>query len=332
MLNPIMNTRAESPTMPQPDNFSLQEAFKVLLECKNRGELRKAIKESIYPAFEDDFRHFVITVSETDPPPLLGCSTLSAQDQEAIQSYLKEDPLAKLLLLQNEVSEQIYLRNENEAQTLFAFIAFKIKSVVQEETLAKSRAMVQGLLKSPSGIAVIAVINDTNNIVTSNQAFREIFDITSGTELPQNLVKVLEREQANLDTSKPEEDEGQWGREVSFFTLPKGTYKLYLVPLEVQSSNETSLWLLRIHPAADPFTKSNRLIEKAGLTWREMEICCLIHDGLGRNEIAERLFISAHTVKTHLKKIHKKLQVNSRTQLVAYLNQHADEAHDGGFA
>ena len=83
MLNPIMNTRAESPTMPQPDNFSLQEAFKVLLECKNRGELRKAIKESIYPAFEDDFRHFVITVSETDPPPLLGCSTLSAQDQEA---------------------------------------------------------------------------------------------------------------------------------------------------------------------------------------------------------------------------------------------------------
>jgi len=63
-----------------------------------------------------------------------------------------------------------------------------------------------------------------------------------------------------------------------------------------------------------------------------MEICCLIHDGLGRNEIAERLFISAHTVKTHLKKIHKKLQVNSRTQLVAYLNQHADEAHEGSFS
>jgi len=327
-----MNTKAESSPMAQSDNFSLQEAFKILLECKNRGELRKAIKENIYPAFEDDFRHFVITVSETEPPPLMGCSTLSAQDQEAIQSYLKEDPLAKLLLLQNEVSEQIYLRNENEAQTLFSFIAFKIKSVVQEEALAKSRAMVQGLLKSPSGIAVVAVIKDTKNIVTSNQAFREIFDITSGTELPQNLVKVLEREQANLDTSKPEEDEGKWGREVSFFTLPKGTYKLYLVPLEVQSSNDTDLWLLRIHPAADPFTKSNRLIEKAGLTWREMEICCLIHDGLGRNEIAERLFISAHTVKTHLKKIHKKLQVNSRTQLVAYLNQHADEAHDGGFA
>jgi len=327
-----MNTKAELPPMAQSGNFSFQEAFKVLLECKNREELSKAIKDRIYPAFEDDFRHFVIQVSETEPPPLVGCSSLSIQDQEIIRSYLEEDPLAKLLLLQNEVSEQIYLRDENEAQTLFSFLAYKIKSVVQEEALVKSRAMVQGLLKSPSGIAVVAVINDAKNVVTSNQAFREIFDINSGAELPQNLVKVLEREQAKLDASDPEEEVEKWGREVSFFTLPQGTYKLYLIPLEVQGLNDANLWLLRIHPAADPFTKSNRLIEKAGLTWREMEICCLIHDGLGRNEIAERLFISAHTVKTHLKKIHKKLQVNSRTQLVAYLNQHADEAPEGGFA
>jgi len=327
-----MNTKAEPPPLAQPGNFSLQEAFKVILECENREELGKVIKDYIYPAFEDDFRHFVIQVSKTNPPPLIGCSSLSIQDQTIIRSYLEDDSFAQLLLLQNEVSEQIYLRDENDAQTLFSFLLHKIKSVVLEEELVKSQAMVQGLLKSPSGIAVVAVINDMKKVVTSNQAFLEIFDITSGVELPQNLVKVLEREQATLDTSDPEEAAEKWGREVSFFTLPKGTYKLYLIPLEVRGLNNTGLWLLRIHPAADPFTKSNRLIEKAGLTWREMEICCLIHDGLGRNEIAERLFISAHTVKTHLKKIHKKLQVNSRTQLVAYLNQHADEAHDGSFS
>ena len=186
--------------------------------------------------------------------------------------------------------------------------------------------MVQGLLKSPSGIAVV---NGKREVVTSNPAFRDIFEIDSGAALPQNLIKVLEREQANLDASDFVED-GKWGKEVSFFTLPKGTYKLYLIPLKALGTRESELCLLRIHPAADPFTKSNRLIEKAGLTWREMEICCLIHDGLGRNEMAERLFISAHTVKTHLKKIHKKLEVNSRTQLVAYLNQHADAAHGEG--
>jgi DNA-binding CsgD family transcriptional regulator len=327
-----MNTKIESPPMSQPENFSLREAFKILMECKNREELGKVIKNHIYPAFEEDFRHFVIKVSETEPPPLIGCSSISAQGQELVRSYLEEDPLAKLLLLQNDVSEQIYLRDENSAQILFPFIAHKIKSLLLEEALIKSQAMVQGLLNSPSGIAVVSAINNSKKVVTSNQAFRDILELTSGAELPRNLIKVLEREQANIDTSDPEDESEKWGREVSFFTLPKGTYKLYLVPLEVGSLPDIDLWLLRIHPAADPFTKSNRLIEKAGLTWREMEICCLIHDGLGRNEIAERLFISAHTVKTHLKKIHKKLQVSSRTQLVAYLNQHADENHDGSFA
>ncbi len=323
-----MNTEIDTPSVIKSGKFSLQESLKILLECQNRDELKKAVKDHIYPAFEDDFRHFVIEVSATNPPPLLGCDRFTSEDQEVIRTYLEEDPLAKLLLLHNDVSEQVFLRDENETQLLLSFLAFKIKSVMLEEELIKWQAIVQGLLKSPSGIAVV---NGKREVVTSNPAFRDIFEIDSGTALPQNLIKVLEREQASLDASDSEEI-GKLGREVSFFTLPKGTYKLYLIPLKALGTREADSWLLRIHPAADPFTKSNRLIEKAGLTWREMEICCLIHDGLGRNEIAERLFISAHTVKTHLKKIHKKLEVNSRTQLVAYLNQHADETDGVGFA
>ena len=323
-----MNAQTDTPSVIKSGKFSLMESFKILLECQNRDALKKAVKDHIYPAFEDDFRHFVIEVSPTQPPPLLGCSGFPSRDQEVIRTYLEEDSLAKLLLLHNDVSDQIFLRDENEAQTLFPFLAFKIKTVILEEELIKWRAMVQGLLKSPSGIAVV---NGQREVVTSNPAFRDIFEMDSGAALPQNLIKVLDREQANLDASDSGEIE-KWGREVSFFTLPKGTYKLYLIPLKAPGARESELWLLRIHPAADPFTKSNQLIEKAGLTWREMEICCLIHDGLGRNEIAERLFISAHTVKTHLKKIHKKLEVNSRTQLVAYLNQHADETDGVGFA
>jgi DNA-binding CsgD family transcriptional regulator len=323
-----MNSNIEnSGSIRTSGDFSLQEAFKVLLKCRTRGELVKTIKDHIYPVFEEDFRHFSIHISEAEPPPLLGCSGLSPRDQQAIRKYLANDPLAKLLLVQNEVSEQIILRDENNAQTLFPFLAFKIKSVMLEEELVKSQAMVQGLLKSSSGIAVV---NGDRKIVTSNPAFREIFDTTSGAELPGNLLKLIEKEQAKLESSDIEKSDPE-GKEVSFFTLPKGTYKLYLIPLEAEGLYDSDLWLLRIHPAADPFTKSNRLIEKAGLTWREMEICCLIHDGLGRNEIAERLFISAHTVKTHLKKIHKKLEVNSRTQLVAYLNQHAGGVDEGGF-
>lgn len=57
--------------------------------------------------------------------------------------------------------------------------------------------------------------------------------------------------------------------------------------------------------------------EGLGLTPREMEILALIADGLTDREIAEKLFISVNTAKTHLKNILTKLQVKSRAQIVA---------------
>lgn len=55
-----------------------------------------------------------------------------------------------------------------------------------------------------------------------------------------------------------------------------------------------------------------------GLSPREREILALIADGLTDREIAEELFISVNTAKTHLKNILTKLQVKSRVQIVAY--------------
>ncbi len=52
-----------------------------------------------------------------------------------------------------------------------------------------------------------------------------------------------------------------------------------------------------------------------------MEVCILVKDGIANQEIASRLFISPHTTKNHIKSIHKKLDVNTRAQLVAFLNQ-----------
>ncbi len=53
------------------------------------------------------------------------------------------------------------------------------------------------------------------------------------------------------------------------------------------------------------------------LSSRELEVLHLIAAGLSNREIAEKLFISLNTVKTHTKNINSKLNVNSRTRAVA---------------
>lgn len=54
--------------------------------------------------------------------------------------------------------------------------------------------------------------------------------------------------------------------------------------------------------------------QNRGLTDREIEVLKLIAQGYSNNEIAGLLFISAHTVKSHMINIFNKLDVNDRTK------------------
>lgn len=54
--------------------------------------------------------------------------------------------------------------------------------------------------------------------------------------------------------------------------------------------------------------------ESADLTRREQEVLVLVAQGMTDKEIAARLSISIYTVKSHLRNILSKLQVNSRRQ------------------
>lgn len=59
---------------------------------------------------------------------------------------------------------------------------------------------------------------------------------------------------------------------------------------------------------------SNNLPASAALSERELEVLRKIDQGLSNQEIADQLFISLHTVKTHARKINVKLGAKSRTQ------------------
>jgi DNA-binding NarL/FixJ family response regulator len=66
-------------------------------------------------------------------------------------------------------------------------------------------------------------------------------------------------------------------------------------------------------------------LDSVRMTRREREVVNLIAEGLGNKEIAARLPIATHTVKSHVRNIMEKLMLHSRLQIAAYV-------HRGGIA
>jgi DNA-binding CsgD family transcriptional regulator len=69
-------------------------------------------------------------------------------------------------------------------------------------------------------------------------------------------------------------------------------------------------------PATVPFSINEQRLKDLGITKRELEILELIAQGMSNREIAEKLFVSENTVKTHSSRLFDKLSAKRRTQAV----------------
>ncbi|WP_316736175.1 response regulator transcription factor [Pedobacter aquatilis] len=64
------------------------------------------------------------------------------------------------------------------------------------------------------------------------------------------------------------------------------------------------------------FTINQKAIEVFNLSKRELEVLNLMAEGLSNQEIADKLFVSLNTIKTHNSKLFEKMEVKRRTQAI----------------
>jgi len=65
-----------------------------------------------------------------------------------------------------------------------------------------------------------------------------------------------------------------------------------------------------------PFEQNRQALDSLGISERECEVLELLAEGHSNREIADSLYVSPNTVKTHLASLYGKLEASRRTQAV----------------
>ncbi|MHB1456351.1 MAG: response regulator transcription factor [Armatimonadota bacterium] len=109
-----------------------------------------------------------------------------------------------------------------------------------------------------------------------------------------------------------------FGFQMTNITLCDIHYRLTV--LRIEQTDTPPYFILAFDEMSDQLSQTvKKCAERYILSHREIEICIMIMKGLSNREIAEALYISEFTVKDHLKSIFAKMEVGSRSMVMAIL-------------
>jgi DNA-binding NarL/FixJ family response regulator len=78
---------------------------------------------------------------------------------------------------------------------------------------------------------------------------------------------------------------------------------------------------IRLGRTVENLHQEDEFVKRFKLSPRELQIIVLMKHGLSAPEIAQRLFLSEETVKTHRKNIYYKLDINNVAELIRFANE-----------
>ncbi len=111
---------------------------------------------------------------------------------------------------------------------------------------------------------------------------------------------------------------------VSGFVLKDATFEEFVATIRSVAAGQKVLPPLMTESLFSQIAREagaqerTHVLEDVRMTPREREVIDLIGEGLSNKEIAQRLNIATHTVKSHVRNVMEKLALHTRLQIAAY--------------
>jgi DNA-binding CsgD family transcriptional regulator len=172
----------------------------------------------------------------------------------------------------------------------------------------------------------VLIVNEENEILHSNQEALAIIPFMqppslarSQKKIPAEIATLCERLKLSEPTVSSVLDSVGSGEPES--APQRGPYALraFYISNPAGGREPRSIMVLMERIAEKHEVDLEKARREYELSKRELEVLQLICRGMSNREIAQKMFICEYTVKDHIKKIMKKMNVKSRSEIVAAL-------------
>jgi DNA-binding CsgD family transcriptional regulator len=165
--------------------------------------------------------------------------------------------------------------------------------------------------QNPGVPSIAAIAAHVRGLVGSDvHALREAADRFADRHRPLEHASALEDLGAHLAATDREASIEALGRALTIYSGIGASWDARRV-----RSRLRALGVRRRIAAAEPETHG-----WAALTAAEIAVARLVSEGLTNRDVADRLFLSPHTVNSHLRHVFTKLRINSRVELVRFVS------------
>ncbi len=163
------------------------------------------------------------------------------------------------------------------------------------------------------------LIFDLNNrlLFINNEAVALLPEKKS--EIPQEIYSLCERLKEGPSSEDLSEINNQNGIILQNETGFHYSARAFLISRRMAEGEVSHIMVLLERVAEKHSLNYESVAERFALSKREVEVVRLICEGFNNREIGQKLYISEHTVKDHIKNIMRKMEVASRNELVAVL-------------